>query len=212
MPTFSELAQAAYCLRKLHHRRADGWERTHAGSTPDRLSHRYDELLAGSVPSEILNLDPETVAANLKRTRETFGAIWPSLRSPAETGVFLRGRACRGFANKIVDTDPPIPTFASSGQPPSAGVWRSHAVRAVAIGRALAWERDRSPERVLVEYPGHGIVRAVQLSERRRETYRRVLRAVDLMGTEPSRTENLSKCHTCEYEERCGPGSSSLLS
>lgn len=210
MPTFSELAQAAYCLRKLHHNRVDGWEATHDGTTPDRLSHRYDELLDCRVPEEALDLDPATVAANLERTRERFPDAWPSLRSPAETGVFLRSRVCRGYANKVLDTDPPVPTFASSGHPPSEGVWRPHAVRAVAIGLALAWDRGQAIERVFVEYPAHGMVRQVPLSERRQATYQRVLRAVDRMSESPPRTEDASKCRRCEYEDRCGSRSSFL--
>lgn len=212
MQTFSELSQAAYCLRKLHYRRGDGWEATHEGITPDRLSHRYDELLDCRVPREVLSRDPATVAANLERTREAFPELWPSLLSPQEIGVYLNGPAGRGYVNKVLDTDPPVPTFASGGRPPSTGVWRPHAVRAVAIGRALARQRNRSLQRVLVEYPRHGIVRAVRLSERRLAMYRRVRRAVSEMGDSPPRTDNPSKCRSCEYEARCGSGSPSSVS
>jgi len=61
----------------------------------------------------------------------------------------------------------------TGGEPPENGVWESQAVRAVAVAKAVAWEREREVPRALIEYPSVGTVREVQLTTRKKAAYRR---------------------------------------
>jgi len=56
-------------------------------------------------------------------------------------------------------------------------VWEPQSVRAVAVAKALSWEREREIPRALVEYPSVGVVREVRLTTRKKAAYRRALRA-----------------------------------
>ncbi|MFB6161761.1 MAG: Dna2/Cas4 domain-containing protein [Haloferacaceae archaeon] len=216
MPTFSDLARAAYCPRQLYHARRDGDR-----GVPEhvrerrRLAFRYDAL-RDAPASELADLPveppPPTYRARLDRLAER--PEWPGLADPAGRMVDLAGRDCRGVAHKLLAGDPPTPTVVSPGSPPDQGVWEPQRVRAVATALALAWERERSVERAIVEYPAHGVVRTVRLTTGNRAAYREVLRTVRRMddGAVPARTDDREKCASCAYREACGVRGRSLRS
>lgn len=212
MPTVSALALGAYCLRKLHYRRQTGWDSDRANSEAWKLAGRYPELLSRTISSQRLDTDPGTIAAALRRSRARLPEVWPALRDGSPNRIHLEGQDCRGVAARVIERDPPIPTFVSGGRPPDEGVWHGHTVRAVALAKALAWQRQCQVDRTLVEYPQHGVIRSVSITGPRRAAYRRMLRAVDTMADPPPRTDNQAKCESCEYRERCGVRSRSLRS
>ncbi|WP_144905345.1 CRISPR-associated protein Cas4 [Halobellus captivus] len=114
-------------------------------------------------------------------------------------------------APTVEQTDaPPTPTIVSPGDPPPQGVWEPQRVRAVAVAKALAWERNREVPRALVEYPAHGVVRTVRLTTRNRSAYRRTLWTVRSMAGVPSRTRDTAKCDACDYRSTCGTKTRSL--
>jgi CRISPR-associated exonuclease Cas4 len=216
VPTFSDLARAAYCPRQLYHARRDDDR-----GVPDRvrkrrrLAFRYDDLR--DVPAtELADLPvdppPPTYRARLDRLAER--PDWPALADPDGRMVDLDGRDCRGVAHKLLDGDPPIPTVVSPGSPPDRGVWEPQRVRAVATALALSWERERPVERALVEYPAHAVVRSVRLTTRNRAAYRGTLRTVRRLddGDVPARTDDRGKCASCAYREACGVRGRSLRS
>ena len=108
------------------------------------------------------------------------------------------------------DVAPPKPTVVSPGDPPPQGVWEPQRVRAVAVAKALAWERNAEIPRAVVEYPAHGVVRTVRLTTRNRSAYRRTLWTIRSMRGVPSRIRDESKCDACEYRTTCGTKTRSL--
>lgn len=211
MPTFGELGVAAYCPRQLYYQRQ-------TDTSPDRaasaraLARRYEDILAGTVDESRLDASLETVQDQLVTVRERFPATWPELTNPTETDVLVRGRDATGEVPKVLGTTPPAPTLVTTGEPAPTGVWEPQAVRLTAAAIALAQNRGRSIGRGFVEYPGYGVVREVPVTQRRRATYRRVLRTVERMDGPPRRVDNKAKCDACRYQDECGVQSRSLAS
>ncbi len=210
----SDLAIAAYCPRKLYYTwRVD--DRTVPESVRERreLAFRYGELLAATddaLADEPIAISVDEYRENLERSRERVDRF-DDLAEPDEREVFLAGRECRGIVHKVV-ADPPEPSMISTGEPPEQGVWEPDSVRAVAAAKALAWTRKRPVERAYVEYATHGVIRPVELTTRRKATYRRTVRATEAIDGPPPRLRGKAKCPSCEFRDRCGVRSRSLRS
>lgn len=214
MLTFGALARAAYCPRQYYYARRDEGD----GPPPDararrELAFRYPALRAASdaeLADEPVERPPAAYRAALDRlaARED----WDDLTAPAERDVVVEGRECRGVVHKVLADDPPTPTFVSPGRPPERGVWRPQRVRAVAMAKALAWEREREIPAALVEYPAHGVVRRVRVTTRNRAAYRKTVRTVRRVDGPPSRIDDDAKCRACDYREECGVRTRSLRS
>jgi CRISPR-associated exonuclease Cas4 len=210
----SDLAIAAYCPRKLYYtQQAD--DRTVPESVRERrdLAFRYDELLAASnasLSAEPIDVAPVEYRTNLERSVRTVDRF-DDLANPDGREVLHTGRTCRGIVHKVL-TDPPEPSMISTGTPPKQGVWEPDSVRAVAAAKALAWTREHPVDRAYVEYPTHGVVRPIEITARRRATYRRAVQATEAIDGQPPRLRGRSKCRSCEFRERCGVRSRSLRS
>lgn len=211
MQSLGELGVAAYCPRQLWYRRQDD-EAPERARAARALALRYGALRDRTVPAERLAASPATVATRLDRAAERYPAAWPALRDPPATDVLVEGRDVRGEVAKLLGTDPPTPTIVAGGAPPTDGVWPGHAVRAVGATLAVAWERDRSVDRAFVEYPRHGVIRAVRPTARRRARFRRVHTVVAELSGPPSRVSNRAKCGPCEYSDQCGVDTRALAS
>jgi CRISPR-associated exonuclease Cas4 len=213
--TFSTLARAAYCPRQLYYaRRAGETDREPPRTARERIDlafqypalRRADDARLAAAP---IDRSPGEYRAALDRLADRDD--WAGLRAPADERVLLSGRDCRGVAHKLLEA-PPRPSIVSPGKPPDRGVWDPQRVRAVAAAKALAWERERSVDRALVEYPAVGVVRTVRLSTRDRARYRRVLRTVRTLDGPPPREASDAKCRACEYADECGVRTRSLRS
>ncbi|WP_430504425.1 CRISPR-associated protein Cas4 [Haloparvum sp. PAK95] len=234
MPTFSDLARAAYCPRQLYYARRED----DGGLPPDAaeridLAFAYDEHV--DAPDRRLrrlpiDRSPAAYRRNLDRLRKRDD--WDRLVDPAATRTLLDGKDCRGIAHKILEPaaeadgtlpesirtrtepdriPPPVPTIVSPGSPPENGVYEPQTVRAVAAAKALAWEREREVPRALVEYPAVGTVRSVDLTVRKTAAYRRALRTVRALDGPPPR-RNDAHCESCDYRTQCGVKTRSLRS
>ena len=214
MPTASDLAQAAYCPRQLYYaRRDDDRDPPPAAERRRELAFRYREL-RGADDATLRSL-PLGVSPGAYRTaldRLAGRDDWEALVAPDARDVSLKGRDCRGVATKVLDGDPPTPTFASPGEPPERGVWAPQRVRAVGLAKALAWECEREVPAALVEYPAFGVVRRVRLTTRNKARYRRTVRTVRALDGPPPRLRDRSNCDPCEYRETCGVRTRSLRS
>ena len=216
MIPFSDLASAAYCPRQLYYRR-----REDDREVPDEVRERID--LAYRYPESVdapdatlrrlpLRRSPAAYRRNLSRLHER--DVYDRLVDPVRERAFLSGRDCHGIAHKVlagVDDEGRVPVICSPGEPPDQGVWEPQSVRAVAAAKALAWERERTIPRALVEYPAVGVVRTVRLTTRRKATYRRALRAARAIDGPPARVDD-DRCTNCEYRDRCGVGRRSIRS
>ncbi len=204
-PTFSDLALAAYCPRKLYYRRheEDSAPPSSVSAIQD-LAFRYEDLLTDRTA-----LDQAPIAVTPTRYRSNLGKAmarlseWDELATPSSRDVYLDGRTCRGVAHKVLEA-PLAPSIVSPGEPPPNGVWQPHSVKAVAAAKALAWEREMPVEGAFVEYPAYGVIREVRVSIRRRAEYRRALRIARAIDDPPARVRNRSKCTSCEYRAECG--------
>jgi CRISPR-associated exonuclease Cas4 len=210
--TFTDVATAAYCPRKLYYRRRD-----EAYDPPDdveavrELAFRYPGLLAPET-----DLADEPIAPTPTQYRSNLGCAkarldcWDRLVDPAGREVLLEGKDCRGIAHKVLEA-PPRPVIVSAGAPPEQGVYGPQSVRATAAAKALAWERERPVGTALVEYPAHGEIRRLRLTTRRKAAYRRALRAAETLDGPPPRLDD-ARCRPCEYREECGTRTRSLRS
>ncbi len=211
--TFSDLRTAAYCPRQLYYARRDDDRGPPASVARVRaLARRYPELLdaddatLADLPIEV---PPGTYRERLRGLRER--SCWDDLTRPAAGETLLTGRDCRGVAHKLL-ADPPRPVLVSPGEPPERGVWAPQSVAAVAAAKALSYERERSVETAVVEYPAHGLVRTVPMTTRRKAAYRRTLRTVRSLDGPPPRVDDRSKCESCDYREECGVPTRTLAS
>ncbi|MFB6092998.1 MAG: hypothetical protein ABEK02_08320 [Haloquadratum sp.] len=212
----SHLARAAYCLRQLYYaRREDDHAPPDAVAPVRDLAFEYERLRSASddrLRARPIALEPSTYRGNLAALADRDD--YERLADPETREAFLRGRDCHGVAHKVLEpaepAAPPTPTVVSPGDPPPRGVWEPQRVRAVAVAKALAWERGRDVPRALVEYPAHGVVRAVRLTTRNKSAYRRTLWAVRSMRGVPARTREKSKCDACAYRTACGTKTRSL--
>ncbi|AFK18000.1 Dna2/Cas4 domain-containing protein [Haloferax mediterranei ATCC 33500] len=209
----SDLARAAYCPRQLYYARRDEDRgppprvneiRALAFEYPKHLAANDDEL--AHYP---LAVPPDEYRENLRRLRERDD--WDALSSPIDRDVLLTGKDCRGVAHKL-GGDPVVPSLISSGEPPERGVWEPQRVRAVALAKALSWERETSVSRALVEYPTVGVVRTVRLTTGNKAAYRRALQIARELDFVPPRLRDSSKCDECAYREQCGVKTRSLRS
>lgn len=232
----AQLARAAYCPRQLHYaRREDDHEPPPGVVAARELAFEYERLRTArdeTLRDRPIDVDPETYRSNLGRMAERDD--YDRLVDPGIRERFLVGRDCHGVAHKVLEPvdaavseaspngsqksasgdgappPAPTPTVISPGDPPPRGVWEPQRVRAVAVAKALAWERERSVPRALVEYPTHGVVRTVRLTTRNKSAYRRTLWTVRSLTGVPPRVGDDSKCAACEYRERCGTKTRSL--
>ena len=212
----SALGRAVYCPRQLYYaRRDDDFSPPEAVRERRDLAFRYPELLTSddaTLRSLPLAVAPAEFRANLETVSRR--PAWDELAHPERRDVLLSGKDCRGIAHKLVETaaDAPTPVFVSGGVPPPEGVWEPQAVRAVALAKALAWEREREIPEALVEYPAVGKVRTVRVTARRAGRYREALRTVRTLDGPPPRLGDDAKCDACDYREDCGVKSRSLRS
>lgn len=217
--SFSDLRTAAYCSRKCYYQRAlpdEDREPPPEVESIRSLATRYDELL--ETPAGALEREPIAVSAvryrdRLAATRDRLEEMgeWGRLCDPAEQEVLATGRHCRGIVHKVL-AEPFEPALISSGEPPENGVWEPQSVHAVAAAKALAWEHQASVDRAWLEYPAYGVIRSIELTTRRKAQYRSALRAVRELDGPPSRTNNRSKCESCEFAAECGVKTRTLRS
>lgn len=215
MHAFRDVETAAYCPRKLYYRR----QAPDRDRTPERVERRrdlafeYERLLAD---------DDRLVAAPIAVTptqyRSRLGSakarldVWSDLVDPIDRDVFLSGRDCRGIAHKRLETTPPSASLLFGGEPPETGVWRPQSVRLMAVAKALSWEEQTRVDRVYAEYPGYGVIRAVDVDARRTAEYREAVRIADALDGPPPRLENDARCDPCEFRDQCGVRTRSLRS
>lgn len=213
VPTFTELATAAYCPRKLYYRhKHDDGEPPPDVAAVRALAFRYPDLLdpGTDLTDEPIAVPPDAYRTALADARARLDC-WEQLVDPARRNGYLEGKDCRGVAHKVIE-DPPRPVLVSPGRPPERGVWAPQSVRATAAAKALSWERQTQVSGAVVEYPAHGVVRRVRLTTRRIGAYRQALHTAASLDGPPPRLEDDARCDACEYREECGTRTRSLRS
>jgi len=211
--SFSDLATAAYCPRKLYYRRSkDDYDVPDEVTDVRELAFEYDRLLNPETDLQTVSIEPTPTQyrSNLGSAKARLDRF-DELSNPPKRDVLLEGKACRGVAHKILEK-PPIPSIISTGEPPPRGVWEPQTVRATAAAKALAWERQHPVESAYVEYPAYGVIRSVPMTVRRKAAYRRAFRAARSIDGPPPRLHDTSRCASCAYRAECGTKTRSLRS
>ena len=215
MPTFRELATAAYCPRKLYYRRRDPEPDSDVPeSVADRreLAFEYERLLGedAALLAAPIEVTPTTFRSRLGCAKAGLDA-WDGLVDPERRHAMLDGKDARGIAHKVID-DPLAPSLAFTGEPPEQGLWEPQSVHLVAAALALSYERGERVETGFVEYPAYGVIREIDITARRRAQYRAAIRTAESIDGPPHRTDNREKCAPCEYRGDCGVRTRSLKS
>jgi CRISPR-associated exonuclease Cas4 len=213
MHTFRELATAAYCPRKLYYRRREPEPDSEIpAEVTDRrqLAFEYEQLLTddAALLAAPIEVTPTTFRSRVGCAKARLDA-WEELVDPGARNTLLTGKDARGIAHKVLE-EPLAPSLAFSGRPPEQGVWEPQSVHLVAAALALSYERGERIETAFVEYPAYGVIRQVDVSARRRATYRAALRTAESIDGPPHRTDNRDKCNPCEYRDECGVRTRSL--
>jgi CRISPR-associated exonuclease Cas4 len=105
VPTFSDLARAAYCPRQLYYARRDDDRGPPAEAREVReLAFRYPELRAAD-DATLRDLPVERPPAEYRRALDRLAGrdYWDALVDPGEREVLLEGRDCRGIAHKVLE-------------------------------------------------------------------------------------------------------------
>lgn len=213
MPTFREVAVAAYCPRKLYYRRRAA--NADLGPPPAvervrELAFRYPTILDGGALADApIEVTPAQYRANLGAAKAGLSGF-DALCDPPARDVLVDGEDCRGRIHKRLPG--PSLSLVFAGDPPDEGVWHPQSVRLVAAARALSGVESAPVDRVYAEYPAHGVIRAVDVGRRRRGAYREAVRTARSVDSPPARTDSQAKCAPCEYSDRCGVATRSLRS
>lgn len=213
MPTFREVAVAAYCPRKLYYRRRASDAELGPPPAVERiraLADRYPELLDDDreLAAAPIEVTPTQYRSRLGAAKARLGA-WDGLADPPGRDVLVDGEDCRGRIHKRLPG--PSLSLVFGGEPPDNGVWHPQSVRLVAAAQALADDRGAPVERVYAEYPAYGVIRGVTLNRQRVGAYRAALRTARSVDGPPARTDQRAKCEPCEYVGECGVRTRSLL-
>lgn len=140
------------------------------------LAFRYPQLVTADkkLLAELpIGVTPSIFRARLRKLREQ--SIWPQLTCPSEIHRTIETQYCRGTVPKVVES-PRRPVLVSASRPPAEGVWRSQRIAAVAVAAGLTAEQAETTNRVIVEYPGYGVVRTVTITAQLRQQYQQALR------------------------------------
>jgi CRISPR-associated exonuclease Cas4 len=99
MHAFRDIETAAYCARKLYHRRRDAAVEVPDVSHVRDLAFEYDHLLDvdAALLAAPIEVSPGTFRERLRAARDALDA-WGQLVDPPSRAVFLTGKDCRGSA------------------------------------------------------------------------------------------------------------------
>jgi len=175
--------------------------------SPDTALRRACETAGVSV-----SLDLSGAADSLAEARENDPSLWNVVARPDREERYVENGRLHGTVDKLsFGDDGVVVSIVKTGTPPVEGVWSSERVEAAAFEKLVFATHDVSS--VVLEYPRVGAFRRVDVG---RDDERALERAVETLeemeeGVPPSRTENRSKCESCDFKEECGVKTKSVL-
>lgn len=174
----SQLRTATYCPDRDQYRGGHTAVSDHPAERRS-LAFRYPQLIAAETPllAELpIGVPPETYRHKLRQLRSR--SIWSQLVNPADTDRQISTQDCHGAIPKVIK-NPARPVLISASRPPAHGVWRAQTVAAVAAIAGLRSDGEKTSNRAIVEYPGHGEVRSITITPQHRRQYQRALQRCD---------------------------------
>ena len=176
--------------------------------SPDDALRRAEETAGVSV-----SLDISGAADALAERRDDNPELWDSVARPDRAERYLENERLRGTVDKLSfdDDGSAVVSLVKTGTPPANGVWSSERVEAAALCELVSTSYDVSC--VVVEYPRVGALRRVEVGPDDERTLERAIETLEEIekGVPPSRTDNRSKCESCDFKEECGVKTKSVL-
>jgi len=174
--------------------------------SPDEASRRARENAGVS-----LSLDLSDASDALAEARDD-SELWDIVAYPDREERYVESDVLHGTVDKLSFTEEGVVvSVVKTGAPPANGVWQSEHVEAAAFERLVS--ATQNVRFVVVEYPRSGALRRVEVGkddvralERARETLEEIGK-----GIPPSRTDNRSKCESCDFKQECGVKTKSVL-
>lgn len=175
--------------------------------SPDAALRRAEDTAGVSV-----SLDLSDAADALAEEREDCPKLWDAVARPDREERYLENGQLHGTADKLSFNDErAVVSLVKTGTPPANGVWSSERVEAAAVRELVSTNHDVSC--VVVEYPRVGALRRVEVERDDERALERALETLEEIekGVPPSRTDNRSKCESCNFKEECGVKTKSVL-
>lgn len=176
--------------------------------SPDDALRRAEDTAGVSV-----SLDISGAADALAERRDDNPELWDVVARPDREERYLENERLRGTVDKLSfdDDGGAVASLVKTGTPPANGVWSSERVEAAAIHELVSTSYDVSC--VVVEYPRVGALRRVEVGSDDERTLERAIETLEEIekGVPPSRTDNRSKCESCDFKEECGVKTKSVL-
>jgi len=175
--------------------------------SPGEAARRASEFAGVNVA-----LDLSDAADALAEVRDGNPRLWESVARPDREESYTEGNGLCGTVDKLSFTDGgAVVSVVKTGEPPARGVWSSDRVEAAAYGRLVSASHDVAS--VVAEYPRAGAVREVEVGRDDESALERALETLEEVedGVPPARTDNRSKCESCDFVEECGVETRSLL-
>lgn len=175
--------------------------------SPADALRRAERRTGVSVP-----LDLTDAADALAEEREENPERWEAVAHPDREERYFEGEDLHGAVDKLsFGGDGVLVSVVKTGTPPRNGVWGSERVEAAAVRRMVSREHEFGG--VVFEYPRVGALRRVELGRDDVRALERALETLDGIenGVPPSRTDNRSKCESCDFREECGVKTKSVL-
>lgn len=218
----SEVRRAVYCGRQAYYESRRDACRVPSPETRvlREVAYVYPTLVES--PEEALrhaeetagvsvSLDLTDAADKLAEVRDKNPERWEAVAYPDREEHHFEGESLRGTVDKLSFDGGALVSLVKTGTPPRNGVWGSERVEAAAFKRLVSRIHDVGG--VVFEYPRVGALRRVDVG---RDDVRALERALETLedikeDVPPSRTDNRSKCESCDFREECGVKTKSVL-
>ncbi|MDZ7687182.1 MAG: Dna2/Cas4 domain-containing protein [Halobacteriales archaeon] len=224
MPRFhvSEVRNAVYCGRQAYYESQREACRLPSPETRvvHELAYSYPTLVkspedalrrAEETADVSVSLDLSEASDSLAEARDEY-ELWDAVARPDREERYIESERLRGTVDKLSFRDGGVVvSLVKTGTPPTDGVWSSERVETAALHELVSPGHD--VRCTVVEYPRVGALRRVDVGRDDERALERALETLEDIkkGVPPSRTDNRSKCESCDFKEECGVETKSVL-
>jgi CRISPR-associated exonuclease Cas4 len=219
----SEVRRAVYCGRQAYYESKRDACRLPSPETRVLRELAYLYPVVVNSPEDALRQAQETAGVSvsldvagaadaLAEAREDDPTLWDTVARPdREERYFENGCLCGTVDKLSFGDDGAVFSLVKTGTPPADGVWSSERVEVAAVRRLVSETHEVS--HAVVEYPRAGALRRVDVGRDDERALERALETLDEIeeGIPPSRTDNRSKCESCDFRKECGVETKSVL-
>ena len=220
----SEVRNAVYCGRQAYYERQREACRIPTAETRvlRELAYIYPTLIDS--PEDALRracetagvsvaLDISEASETLAETRDERPRLWEGVARPDREERYVENGRLRGTIDKLSfeEDEGTVVSVVKTGTPPANGVWSSERVEAAAVHELASANHEVGC--VVFEYPRVGALRRIEVGNDDERGLERALGTLEEIddGMPPSRTDNRTKCESCDFKKECGVKTKSVL-